>query len=305
MPLLWAQFKTPRSHERTTWTPHQCRTIATLPQPLPGEGGECSRRSQSKSVGRDDRFAFSLVELLVVIAILGMLIGLLLPAVERSREAARRGQCLANLRQMGIALHAYHGVYGVFPPGGVEWRPPRSTHGERQLAWSVFLLPLLEQKNLYDTLDLSTPFDSSANRAGAATVLSVYVCPSVPRDSPLVDGRGACDYGGIYGERITSPNDPPKGTMLYDRAIGLREITDGSSSTLVISEDANWPDGQWINGRNIFDQAFAINAAPAFENDIRSLHPGGANGLLGDGGAVFQRVDGAARTSGHLHTRGR
>lgn len=233
------------------------------------------------------RRAFSLVELLVVISILGILIGLLLPAVQHSREAARRGQCLANLRQMGIALHAYHGVYQVFPPGGVEWRPPQSTKGERQLAWSVYLLPYLEQKNLYDALDLSTPFDSAANRTDAATVLPVYVCPSVPRDVGLVDGRGACDYGGIYGERITSPNDPPKGTMLYDRAIGLREITDGSSSTLVISEDANWPDGQWINGRNIFDQAFPINAAPSFENDIRSLHPGGANGLLGDGAARF------------------
>lgn len=233
------------------------------------------------------RRAFSLIELLVVISILGILIGLLLPAVQHSREAARRGQCLANLRQMGVALHGYHGTYNVFPPGGVEWRPPQSTKGERQLAWSVFLLPYLEQKSLFDALDLSTPFDSAANRTGAATVLPVYVCPSVPRDTPRVDGRGACDYGGIYGERITSPNDPPKGTMLYDRAIGLREITDGSSSTLVISEDANWPDGQWINGRNIFDQAFAINAAPSFENDIRSLHPGGANGLLGDGAARF------------------
>ena len=233
------------------------------------------------------RRGFSLVELLVVIAILGILMGLLLPAVQRSREAAHRGQCLANLRQMGIALHAYHGVSGVFPPGGIEWRPAGSTRGERQLAWSVFLLPFLEQKNLYDTLDLRTPFDSLANRAGAATVLAVYLCPSVPRDASRVDGRGACDYGGIYGERISGPNEPPKGTMLYDRAIGLREITDGSSNTLVISEDANWADGQWINGRNIFDQAFAITAAPPFENDIRSLHPGGADGLLADGAARF------------------
>jgi prepilin-type N-terminal cleavage/methylation domain-containing protein/prepilin-type processing-associated H-X9-DG protein len=250
-----------------------------------------------------DRRAFSLIELLVVIAILGILIGLLLPAVQRSRESARRGQCLANLRQLGIALHAYHDVYGVFPPGGVEWRPAGSTKGERQLAWSVFLLPYLEQTNLYDALDLSTPFDSSANRAGAATPLAAYVCPSVPRDSPWVDGRGACDYGGIYGERITGPNDPPKGTMLYDRAIGLREITDGSSATLVISEDANWPDGQWINGRNIFDQAFAINAAPAFENDIRSLHPGGANGLLADGAARFLSESMNLRTLAAICTR--
>jgi prepilin-type processing-associated H-X9-DG protein len=67
----------------------------------------------------------------------------------------------------------------------------------------------------------------------------------------------------------------------------LAEVTDGTSQTLILAEDTAWPDGQWINGRNIFDQAFAINAAPAFENDIRSDHPGGANGLLVDGAVRF------------------
>ena len=286
MSSAWFNFKSMRGCNRVAWTAQSRDVVATLPQPLPGKGGEFLDPSPWTGARWTDRRAFSLVELLVVIAILGVLVGLLLPAVQRSRETAHRGQCLANLRQMGIALHAYHDAHGVFPPGGIEWRPPKSTK-ERQLAWSVFLLPYLEQTTLYDSLDLSTPFDSAANRAGAATVLSVYLCPSVPRDSCLVEGRGACDYGGIYGERISGPNEPPKGVMLYDRAIGLREITDGSSSTLVVSEDSNWLDGQWINGRNIFDQAFAINAAPPFENDIRSLHPGGANGLLCDGAARF------------------
>ncbi len=73
--------------------------------------------------------------------------------------------------------------------------------------------------------------------------------------------------------------------MLYDRAIAIAEITDGTSNTLIIAEDGEFADGQWINARNVFDQAYAINRAPAFENDIRSKHPGGANGLFCDGSA--------------------
>jgi prepilin-type processing-associated H-X9-DG protein len=103
----------------------------------------------------------------------------------------------------------------------------------------------------------------------------------------LVDGRGPSDYGGIFGERISSPNNPPKGVMLYDVSIPLVLIRDGASHTLIVAEDSMWPDGQWINGRNIFDQAYAINAAPPVENDIRSQHPGGAHALLADGSARF------------------
>jgi prepilin-type processing-associated H-X9-DG protein len=157
----------------------------------------------------------------------------------------------------------------------------------RQLAWSAFLLPYVEQKPLHDQLDLSKAFDSPENAAAAAAVLPIYVCPSVPDGSRLASERGPCRYGGICGERITSPNSPPKGVMLYDRAIRIAEIPDGTSNTLVISEDSDFSDGQWINGRNVFDQAFAINRAPAFENDVRSKHPGGANGLFCDASARF------------------
>jgi prepilin-type N-terminal cleavage/methylation domain-containing protein/prepilin-type processing-associated H-X9-DG protein len=229
---------------------------------------------------------FTLVELLVVIAIIGILIGLLLPAVQAAREAARRASCLNNLRQMGIGLHHYHEALGSFPPGGIEPRSPLNPNG-RQLAWSVFLLPYVEQKPLYDRLDTGAAFDAPQNADAAATVLSIYICPSVPQGNQLQSGRGPCRYGGIYGERITSPNNPPKGVMLYDRAIRTSEIRDGTSNTLAISEDSEFQDGQWINGRNVFDQAFAINEAPAFENDIRSKHPGGANGLFCDGSARF------------------
>lgn len=241
---------------------------------------------QAKTCRSLQRQGFTIVELLVVIAIISILMGLLLPAVNMAREAGRRTTCQNNLRQIGIALNAYHQQYQAFPPGGVEWRPPHD-HTKRQLAWSAFLLPFLDEQNLYDQLDLQQAFDSPANATAASRIISVYVCPSGERIDSLVDGRGPSDYGGIYGERISSPNSPPKGIMLYDRKIRAAEVRDGLTHTLIIAEDTAWPEGQWINGRNLFDQAFGINQAPKFENDIRSHHPGGANGLLAGGAVRF------------------
>jgi len=229
---------------------------------------------------------FTLVELLVVIAIIGILLALLLPAVQAARNSARRVSCSNNLRQIGIGLHGYHEAYGTFPPGGVERRSARHPNG-RQLAWSVFLLPYIEQEPLFERLDLTKGFDDPDNADAAATVISTYLCPSVSSPSHLVQGRGACHYGGIYGERITGPNFPPKGTLIYDRTISIEEVRDGVSHTLIVSEDSAWQDGQWINALNVFDQAFAINKAPPFENDIRSEHPQGANGLFCDGSVQF------------------
>jgi len=237
------------------------------------------------------RCGFTLIELLVVVAILGLLIALLLPVVQAAREAARVISCGNNLRQIGVGLHGYHEAHGCFPPGGIELRLYWKDLSRRQLAWSAFLLPYIQQQALHERIDFGQPFDSQENAPAAAEVLPTYLCPSVPRTSNLVEGRGACDYGGINGQRITGPNNPPNGTMLYDRAIRIEEILDGTSTTLVVSEDAAWTDGQWINARNVFDQAYAINYRPPpgeyVENEIRSKHPGGANALFCDGSARF------------------
>lgn len=237
-------------------------------------------------VPRRCRQAFSLIELLVVIAIMVLLMALLLPAIQKVRAAADSMRCKNNLRQIGIACHHYHNDYGTFPPGGIEWRPFGNTT-KRQLAWSAFILPYIEQDNLSKRLDLTQAYDAPANASAASQVVQIYLCPSSRRMDNKVEGRGACDYGGIYGERIMSPNNPPKGAMIYDHAYRIADIRDGTTHTLMISEDCGFLDGQWINGRNIFDQAFAINRAPSFENDIRSDHPQGANGLFCDGSARF------------------
>ncbi len=251
-------------------------------------------------VGGHARRGFTLIELLVVIAIIGVLIALLLPAVQAAREAARRTQCLSNLRQMGIALHGYHDTTNVFPPGG--W-VAGGTAGPRWIAWSALLLPYMEQQPLYQSINLNLAYDRPANSTAASTVLGVYLCPSSRLAEDRVSGRGACRYGGMYGERITSPNDPPKGAMVYDKTFSVAAIRDGTSQTLFIGEDSAFSDGQWIYARNVFDQAFAINKAPKFENDIRSEHPGGAQVVFGDGHARFLKEGMALSTLAALCTR--
>jgi prepilin-type N-terminal cleavage/methylation domain-containing protein/prepilin-type processing-associated H-X9-DG protein len=249
------------------------------------------------------RAGLTLIELLVVIGVIALLIALLLPAVVAAREAARRAQCLSNLRQIGIALTHYETAVGRFPPGGWEWRPPRNTR-QRQIAWSALILPYLEQGPLYAALNLNTAFDSPQNSTAAATIITTYLCPSARATGERrIDGRAACDYGGLNGQRITRPNNPPNGCMLYDVALRASEIRDGLSQTIIVGEDAGFPDGQWINGLNLFDQAFPINRAPAFENDLRSDHPGGAHVALADGSARFLKETLALPTLAALCTR--
>jgi prepilin-type N-terminal cleavage/methylation domain-containing protein/prepilin-type processing-associated H-X9-DG protein len=241
---------------------------------------------------------FTLVELLVVVAIIGVLVALVLPAVQAAREAARRAQCQNNLRQIGLALHVYHDAHKQLPVGCVEKRIQKTTPNGRQLSWSAELLPHLEEQSLWHQIDFNSTYDSPANATAAATVVAVYLCPSTAR---VVTGRegnfvrnpaapsgsayrgAAIDYGGIFGAAHTSPSD--NGVFLYDRDIKLSDITDGASHTLAIAEDSGrgWPmNGEWINGENIYDVG-SINIQP--DNEIWSDHPGGAMVLWCDGGA--------------------
>lgn len=237
------------------------------------------------------RRGFTLIELLVVITIIGILMGLLLPAVQAAREAARRASCANNLRQIGIALSSYESKYLWFPAGGLEYRTLASQTSRKNYAWSAFLLPYVEQEALYESIDFGKPYDHPDNAKAAAFVLPVYLCPTMGRSSQVREGRGATDYGGMYGTRFVSNNNPPNGVMLYDRWLQAAHIRDGLSNTLAAAEAAGWPDGQWINARNVYDVAQPVNYTPQAgtipENEIQSLHTGGANGVFCDGSVRF------------------
>ncbi len=230
--------------------------------------------------------AFTLVELLVVIAIIGVLIGFLLPAVQSARESARRTACANNLHQIGLGLLASHDSLGAFPVGCAEPISVRWPQG-RQIAWSAYLLPFIEETAIYDGINFLDAYNSVQNAKAAAHVVKTYLCPSVPRRTFLQSGRGACDYGGIDGEEIDNSNQPMRGVMIFDQAISIRDIPDGTTYTMIVSEACESLDGQWIDGNNIFDVACAVNTGPLDDNDIHSMHPGGANGLFCDGAVHF------------------
>jgi len=315
--------------------------------------------------------AFTLVELLVVIAIIGMLIAILLPAVQAAREAARRMSCANNLRQIGIAFHNHHDVHDRLPPGGVGVRPlsginspdendltrPRiegNTVAE-EFAWNVYLLPFLEQTGVAGALNTDLWIDHPANREAVRTILPVFLCPSVgeprpttnnvvgnvtrtmttpfmtfPRSGPDVFRSGRSHYAGVQSETLLPPRGetrPPdaagrprtnqtKGMLIAGaEPFTLGDCLDGTSNTLIFTEDSDHRDSAWASLRNLFVQ---MNSMPRYAdsrscigtmddfgnwgtaginepcargleewNNTFSYHPGGVMILMLDGSAHF------------------
>src|SRR5262249_52762419 len=126
------------------------------------------------------RSGFTLIELLVVLAIIALLVGLLLPAVQRVREAANRVKCANNLKQIGLACHAYHDSRGSFPPGYTAWPSSDPLATSPGWGWAAYLLPFLEQSNLSQSIQFNLPIEHPANADTRLTRLPLFLCPSDP-----------------------------------------------------------------------------------------------------------------------------
>ncbi|QDV76038.1 DUF1559 domain-containing protein [Botrimarina mediterranea] len=159
------------------------------------------------------RTAFTLVELLVVIAIIGVLVALLLPAVQAAREAARRTQCNSQLKQIGLAIQSYHDANGQFPTG-------RTSTDEFGVSWAYAILPQIEEQSLYDAFDPSQPVHSEANATAMRTPIAVYACPS--------RGPATADRDFDNNEQGAGANGEPRGVAVrgdYAANAGLEEDT--------------------------------------------------------------------------------
>ncbi|HEY7328372.1 MAG TPA: DUF1559 domain-containing protein [Gemmataceae bacterium] len=271
------------------------------------------------------RPAFTLIELLVVIAIIGILLGLLLPAVQKVRESASRAKCLNNLKQMGLGLHNYHDVNRMLPPGYLASGPyvNGATDTSPGWAWGVYILPFLEQQNLYSQYDLSLPVQNSP---AIATVLNSYVCPSdiTPSTAFAVTGSSwgtVCmappsSYAACCGGGVSTTAATGNGVFYRNSQTRLTDITDGTSHTLFIEERAYAKvQGTWVGaitggycnqglynpdavpgklGQGAADLVLVhagTNNNPTGRNldDACSMHTGGSNFLYADGSVHFIR----------------
>jgi prepilin-type N-terminal cleavage/methylation domain-containing protein len=275
------------------------------------------------------RRAFTLVELLVVIAIIGVLVALLLPAVQSARESARRSQCQNNLRQIAIGLHNYHDNLKRLPPGGTR---------SNEYSWHVHVLPYIEQRNLYDKFDFTAgTYNSGTGQVGRGANglfrVDIYLCPggemermdteppsnSNPPD--LVNGVSpyTTHYRGIMGPKGTNP---VTGAAYGHRAVGshggfctqgifesnsktrLGDIRDGTSNTFMVGENSQHDSSvgsrfrTWVRGVNQGGNdwmAGCKNVALAINDTNWTTFNDSAMGSSHPGGTHFALGDGSVR----------
>ena len=212
-------------------------------------------------------------------------------------------------------MQGYHDAFQTFPAGGWIAVPNQPLTSNMNMGWSAVVLPWLEQRPVYDGLNLSFIYGNAVNSTAGHVVMQVYLCPSEPRasfwnrDTGDVYDYADGDYGGMYGPRglgdPTFTNNPPSGPMIFNKCIRLAQIKDGASQTIQVGEDPEAIHAMWISGHNIFDQAFPINTRPPVEfgEELTSRHPGGVNVLFCDGSVHFLQNGIQLKTLAALCTR--
>jgi len=272
----------------------------------------------ARGIGRGQRTirtrAFTFVELLVVITIIGVLMGLLLPAVQAAREAARRTQCQNNLRQIGVALIGYETAYGEFPAGCIGCRFTPDPADRKFIAWNVATLPYIGQLAVWQQFDYSQSIGSGKNREAVSAVIPTFLCPDAHRDFSTApeyvfnghwdsgEGMGLTDYGGMAGVegpgRDALPEDyehyyrnaQSRGVMLDEIATRTVEISDGLAYTVIVAERAcpELDESQWASGANCFAQHQEMPINQTWKHgEIYSEHPELAGVVFCDGHVQF------------------
>ncbi|MBX6313389.1 MAG: DUF1559 domain-containing protein [Isosphaeraceae bacterium] len=231
------------------------------------------------------RRGFTLIELLVVIAIIGVLIALLLPAVQAAREAARRAQCTNNLKQLGLAIQNYIDANGSLPPTGNAVPTNNPAAFANDFSMKARLLPFLEQQPLYNALNQSFEYNMVQNGTVTSTRVNTFLCPSdgtqISRGMSNYPGHdfGDCNYGNNIGTCLTLNGNQLDGPAYimganFGAVVTLATITDGTSNTAIHSE--------WLKGRNVAQPGtFMVYVAPiAFSTSTPSpAVPAGSTSL--------------------------
>ena len=204
----------------------------------------------------------AVVCLVLLVPCSGILIALLLPAVQSGREAARSSQCRNNLKQIAIAFHCYHAVYNTFPPAYIPDKDGKPMH-----SWRVLILPFMEQQSLHQQYNFNEPWDSPRNQRVTGTVVPAYKCPSA------LGGPTETNYMVVTGP----------GTLFEGaEACSMAKISDGLSNTILVVEvggtGVNWAEPRDLDGRKV-----SPPFSPPRPDAAGSYHAGHLNVALGDG----------------------
>jgi prepilin-type N-terminal cleavage/methylation domain-containing protein len=252
--------------------------------------------------------AFTLIELLVVIAVIGILIALLLPAVQAARESARASSCKNNLKQIGLALHNYHDLMGQLPAGWIADEP----EGVPGWGWASAILPQMEQEPLNHQIRRELPIEDPFHQAVRETVIKNYLCPSdgtrpkvfmigtggfpgddVDEASPLFNVARS-NYVGVFGTfELEDAPSAGNGVFFHDSLVEFASIADGLSNTFLVGERESRLGGSVWSGmishanepmaRVVGITDHTPNTLTRHFDDFSSMHVGGVHFLMGDG----------------------